>query len=895
MEKIWHQLSVKEIFEDLKTDQEGLTGKEAEERLAEYGPNKLEAKEKTSPLTILVEQFKDFLILILLVATGVSFLLGEVLDGIIILIIVVLSAILGFIQEYRSQKAIEALKKLAALEAEVLRDGRPQKVPVETLVVGDILLLRTGDKVGADARIIEETGFEIDEAVLTGESFPVKKESTVFKEKGISLADRKNMVYLGTIVTHGHGKAVVVAIGMQTEFGKIAKLLSEVEPEPTPLEKKLDHVGKVLGVSALLICALAAFSGVLNGYPLAKMFLWGVSLAVAAVPEALPAVVTSSLSVGVWEMAKRKAIVRKLSAVETLGSVSVICSDKTGTLTRNEMTAKEIFVNRQKILVEGTGYVPEGGFLLEKGEFDYRKDKELLRLNQIGVLCNDANLERKGKDWVIDGDPTEGALVVLAAKGGLEQDQLRKKFTRVGEVAFDMIRKRMSTLHSLDGKYLVAVKGAPESVLPVCSQIQINGQVKKLSKEEIKYWLKETEEMAKNALRVMGFAYKEIEKKDLRKDLDRLEADDLEKNLTFVGLVGMIDPPREEAAEAIKACFSAGIQPIIVTGDHPLTTFAIGQRIGLFRKGDEYKVIEGQELDKLSDRQLAAIVEKHSYARVSPSHKLRIIEALKNKGLVVAMTGDGINDAPALKKADIGIAMGITGTDVTKEASDMILADDNFATIVVAIKKGREIFDNIKKYLFYLLRCNIGEILVLGGGFLLGLPPILSAVQILWINLATDGLPAIALGVDPPASAVMERKPVPLSESIFSKRAVLMMFFLAFNMFLVLVPEFNFFLKKTNLDKAQTIVFLTMVLLEMINSYNSRTEGSLFKINPFGNKWLNLAVLSSTLATILIIQNPNLSHLFGTTTLTSFELLLAFVLSLSALIVAESVKLVLKE
>jgi len=891
-----HALKAEKILKALQSKNTGLTTQEAEKRLGIYGANKIEKEKKESPLKVFLSQFQDFLIVILLIATGISFALGEVFDGIIIFSIVFLSAVLGFIQEYRSQKAIEALKKLAAPQANVLRDNRPQKILAEKIVPGDILILNVGDKVAADARIVEEIGLETNESILTGESSPVKKQNIILEGKEIPLADRINMVYSGTIITRGHGKAVVTATGMNTEFGKIAKMISEVEPEKTPLEKKIEKVGKALGIGALTICAFASLLGVLRGYPILEMFLWGVSLAVAAVPEALPAVVTSSLSLGVWEMAKRKAIVRRLPAVETLGSVSVICTDKTGTLTKNEMTVKEVFVNNQTIFVEGSGYTPKGGFLLKNGDFDFRKDKEFLKLAQLGLLCNDATLEQKGKDWIINGDPTEGALVVLAAKANFDQEKFQKEFPRIGEIAFDMSRKRMSTFHP-EGKekVLIAVKGAPESILQRCSFFQTKGEIRELTSKTKNKLLEQTEAMASRALRVLAFAYKETEKSKLPKNLEELSPEGIESDLIFVGLAGMIDPPREEAAEAIKSCLSAGIKPIIVTGDHALTTLSIGQKIGLFKSSDHQQILTPKELDSFSDDQLIKIIEKKSYARVSPTHKLRIVNLLKQKGYIVAMTGDGINDAPAIKKADIGVAMGISGTDVTRETADMILADDNFATIVAAIKKGREIFDNIKKYLFYLFRCNIGEILVLGGGFLFGLPPVLSTIQILWINLATDGLPAIALGVDPPTEDVLKRKPISPSESIFSKKSIILMFILAFNMLLVLIPQFGYVLSKAGLIKAQTIVFVTMVLMEMVNSYNSRSDNSLFKINPFANSKLNLAVAFSVLLTIMIVQVPYLSSIFGTTPLVVKEWLMVVTLSLSALVMAEIAKLVLNK
>jgi P-type Ca2+ transporter type 2C len=891
MAEAWHSLSLNLLYKKLGTSEKGLTSAEAEKRLSKFGPNVLAEEKGVSLFSLFFSQFANLLTIILLLATGVSFLLGDVLESLIILAIVFFSAVLGFVQEYRSQEALSALKKMASSTAHVLRDSQPQKIPALEVVPGDIILLNWGDKVPADARLISELDLGLSEAVLTGESMPVKKEVMTLKSADMALAERKNMVFSGTIVAKGKGQALVVATGMETEFGRIAKLLGEVEKEETPLEKKLESVGRLLGIGSLVICTVTALLGIWRGYDLLEMLIWGVSLAVAAVPEALPAVVTGSLSLGVWEMAKKKAIVRRLPAVETLGSVSCICSDKTGTLTRNEMTVRRVVVRKQDVFVEGVGYQPEGGFLAKDKKYSALKDKDFQKLVKIASLCNDAYLNKKGKGWVIDGDPTEGALVVLGAKAGLNKKTLEKKYPRLEEIPFEMDRKRMSTVHKLDNGLQLLLKGAPESVLQNCKFILKNGKKVKLTSSMRGYYLKTTSNMAENALRVLGFAYRDLNKSQTASD-KKISAQTLEKDLVFVGLAGMIDPARDEAAEAILTCKKAGIKPIIITGDHKLTTFAVGRDLGLFESQDE--IITSDEIKNLSAKDFSKIVDKKSYARVSPEDKLRIVSALQKKGYLVAMTGDGVNDAPALKKADIGIAMGIAGTDVAKEASDMVLADDNFATIVEAIKKGREIYDNIKKYLFYLLRCNVGEILVLGGGFLLGLPQLMTAIQILWINLVTDGLPALALGVDPSDKGVMKRKPLNPEKSIFSKKSVSLMFILALNMGFVLLPQFAFLLKNNMvLLKAQTIVFITMVLMEMLNAYNSKTDGSLFKINPFNNKWLNLAVLSSLLATLAIVEVPGLARIFGTTVLKLSDWGMAIGLSLSALAVGEIAKILL--
>ncbi|HDN81517.1 MAG TPA: HAD family hydrolase, partial [Methanomicrobia archaeon] len=668
---------------------------------------------------------------------------------VVISIILFASGVLGFVQEYRAEKSLEILKKMSSPKAKVLRDGTEKIIDTGELVPGDVILLEVGDKVPADCRIIKSYNLSIDESVLTGESVSVTKTSETLTEK-LPLAERKNLVFSGTIVTFGRGMCVVYATGMNTEFGKIAKMLQSVKKEMTPLQKNLEGVGKVLGVSALIICSLVAVLGILRGHEPLEMFIWGVSLAVAAVPEALPAVVTITLALGVQKMVKRNAIIRKLPAVETLGCTTVICSDKTGTLTKNEMTVKKIFFNDQIIEVSGVGYIPKGDFYVEKKEID-RKNLELI--GRISALCNDAKLVHE-KDYTVIGDPTEGALLVLAEKIGMQKSDLEERFPRKDELTFTSERKMMSVLNDM-----IYSKGAPETILENCSYIYDNG-IREITETDKKKILEINETFASEGLRVLALAYREG---------GLLE----EKDLVFASLTAMLDPPREEVREAIKICELSGIKVIMITGDHKLTAKAIANELGIFEEGDI--ILTGRELDELSDSEFEKIVENVKvYARVSPEHKMKIISAFKKKGEVVAMTGDGINDAPALKNANIGIAMGITGTDVTKEASDMILTDDNFASIVAAVEEGRGIYDNIKKYLAYLLSCNVGEILVMFIAGLLAMPLPLIAIQILWINLVTDGLPAIALSVDPKEPDIMLRKPRVSGESIFTKRVKFM-------------------------------------------------------------------------------------------------------------------------
>jgi len=887
-------MNAEEVMDVLKTNSNGLTEKEAKERQKKYGKNEIKEKKRKSPIKIFFDQFKDFLIIILIAATIISFAIGEIADGIIILVIVLLCATLSFIQEYKSEKAIEALKRLAAPTAKVIRNGKEIKIPASDLVPGDIIVLETGDKVPADCRIIEEVNLQIDESVLTGESNSIKKITFPLANVGVPIADRKNMAYSGTVVTYGHGKAVVVSIGMETEFGKIAGMIQEIETEKTPLEVKLEYIGRWLGIVCLGVCFLAFLVGIMKGYNYLDMFIWGVSLAVAAVPEALPAVVTGALAIGTEKMARNNAIVKRLPAVETLGCTTVICSDKTGTLTKNEMTVRKIFVNNKTIDVSGEGYKPEGKFFYNKKEIK-EIEREMELMFKIAVLCNDSILTKENNQWKIIGDPTEAALVVAAKKAEIDYEELRNKNPRIAEIPFDMVRKRMTTIHPNDGRYIAYVKGAPEIVLDLCSKFLENGKIVKLTDEKKKEILKTVEKMGSHALRVLAFAYRDVKENELTPELEILNQEKIENDLIFVGLMGMIDPPRQEAKSAIEACKSAGIKPIIVTGDHAITTLAIAKEIGLVNKKETLKsrkLITDEELEKMSDEELEKIVENVSiFARVSPHHKLRIVNVLKNKGHVVAMTGDGINDAPALKSANIGVAMGISGTDVTKEAADMILMDDNFSTIVKAIEEGRVIYDNIKKYLTYLIRCNIGEILVLTSAFFLGLPVPLIAIQILMINLITDGLPALALGVDPPDPDVMKRKPRKPDENIFSKRMLLLISILVLNMFLVIIPLFNFYLKKSNLVKAQTVVFSTMVMFELFNAYNSRSDAKpLLRMNAFKNKWLNLSVLFSLVVLILIIQVPFLSNLFHTTSLTLQDYTIIFLSASSALFVSETFK-----
>ncbi len=875
----WHAMEIEHVLNILRVDpHKGLSEEEVRNRLEKFGFNELKKEEKASPFTLFINQFKNILIIILLIATILSAIVGEIFDAGLILVIVLFCAILGFIQEYRAERALEALKKMLSPTITALRGGKEEEIPSKNLVPGDILLLEAGDKVPADARLIENHSLRCDEAPLTGESVPVGKDISPLPEN-IRISDRKNMVFTGTTITYGRAKAVVTSTGMNTEFGKIAKEVMTVETEKTPLEKRTDEIGKWLGIISLGICFLVAgvsvlreiFGGGKVDFPfIVTMVMFAVSLAVAAVPEALAAIVTGALAIGMHQMAKRNALVRKMPAVETLGCTTVICSDKTGTLTKGEMTVRKIFTSEKMIEVTGTGYEPRGEF---KGSdhIDIKGIPSLRLILQGGLLCNDAILEQREGKWVIKGDPTEGALIVAAVKGGFHQSELRIENPRIEEIPFSSERKRMTTIHQMiDGKRRAFMKGAPEIVLGRSSHILEDGEIRELTLEKKTEILKVNENMAREALRVLGFAYR-----DCPEGLPCSE-EHLEQGMIFLGLVGMMDPPREEAIEAIKVCKQVGIQPIMITGDHPLTAIAIAKEMGILKEGDQ--VLTGEELERISDEEFEKRVDKVTvYARVSPIDKLKIVKAWKAKGEVVAMTGDGVNDAPALKHADIGVAMGITGTEVTKEASDMVLSDDNFATIVKAIERGRWIYDNIKKYLTYLLRCNITEVAVIGGVVLISGPeylPLLPAA-ILYINLVTDGLPALALGVAPPDPDIMQRPPRDPKESVFSwdVRAFILLA-------LCIEIPFFFFLfynQLSDITHARTEQFFLFVIVELIIALNFRSmRYSVFKSPP--HKWLVLAIISQLILTALLLQLPSIRNAFGIIlpSLSDLELILGF-------------------
>jgi Ca2+-transporting ATPase len=892
---VWHSIEATQVLKELDTDSErGLTEPEVRRRLEKYGYNELKKEERISPFTLFINQFKNILIIILLVAVVLSAVVGELIDAGIILAIVIFCAVLGFTQEYRAERALEALKKMLSPTVTVLRGEREEEIPSKEIVPGDVLLLEAGDKIPADARLVEVHSLRCDEASLTGESVPIGKDIKPLAED-VSLNDRKNMVFTGTSVTYGRGKAVVVLTGMNTEFGKIAEQVATVETEETPLEKRTSEIGKWLGIIALSVCfAIVVISSVREVFwgPgismkfIVSVVMFGIALAVAAVPEALAAIVTGALAIGMHQMAKRNALIRKMPAVETLGCTTVICSDKTGTLTKGEMTVRKIFTGGRLIEVTGAGYTPQGEF--RGSDIINAGSQPLQLLLQGGLLCSDAILEEKDGKWFIKGDPTEGALVVAAAKSGLHPRETRLKNPRIEEIPFSSDRKRMTTIHDTeDGKRVAFMKGAPEVVLERCSLILDAGGTKALTEEEKAKVLKVNEEMALDALRVLGVAYREIPV-----EFACVE-ETVENNLVFLGIAGMIDPPREEAIEATKMCQGVGIKPVMITGDHKLTAVAIAREIGIYQNGD--MMLTGAELGKMPDEEFEKIVDRVTvYARVSPLDKLKIVRAWKTKGEVVAMTGDGVNDAPALKYADIGIAMGITGTDVTKEASDMVLNDDNFATIVKAIERGRWIYDNIKKYLAYLLQCNVTEVLVIGGIVLVMGPeflPLLPAA-ILYINLATDGLPAIALGVAPPDPDIMMRPPRNPKESVFGWDV--MSFVLRS---VVIETPFFFFIWFNGLGDIthdRTEIFFMFIIIEFVIALNCRSLiFSIFKAPP--HKWLLIALAWELSLITVLVQIPAVRDAFGILKPTLADLGIIVALGVLVFVIIEGTKVLLRK
>jgi len=947
----WHALSAKEALErlDVKPEQ-GLTSKEVEKRLSHYGQNQLQEAPRPGFWHMLWEQLNNFVVILLIVASVISALLGDYIEAGAIMAIVVLNAILGIVQEQRAEEALAALKRLAAPDAQVLRDGRRQSLPARELVPGDIVFLEAGNYVPADVRLIEMMNLKVEEAALTGESVPVQKVDDVVVESDAGLGDRKNSAFMGTLISYGRGKGVVVSTGMDTQLGLIATMLQTVETEETPLQRRLDQLGKSLSIASLILVAVVFIVALINYTnignlftgPLAyfreyaaeitEVFIIAISLAIAAVPEGLPAVVTISLALGMREMIRRHALIRRLSSVETLGSATVICSDKTGTLTQNEMTVTHISIHTKDIAVTGSGYAPHGEFLIEDKPIDLRDYPAATTALWVGALNNDALLEpgENGTHKMI-GDPTEGAIIVAAAKADRDYQELGENYPRVQEIPFDSIRKRMTTIHKvLDPQtedfspfndddsqkdwYVVAVKGAPDVMLELCTKYQKLNDIDTPLTDEIRSRIrKANDQMAAQALRVIAVAYKVV--KELPEDIT---PETVENDLTFAGLIGMIDPPRVEVNESLETARNAGIRTLMITGDYAQTARAIAKAIGLIDKADE-KVITGAELSRMSDPDLRDEIQRvNVFARVSPEHKMRIVDALQAHNEVVAMTGDGVNDAPAIKRADIGVAMGITGTDVAKETADMVLTDDNYSSIVAAVEQGRIIYSNIRKFVFFLLSSNVAEIMIIFLATLAGLPAPLTAIQLLWLNLVTDGAPALALAMEKGDPDIMGRKPRAKDEPIVNRTmglgiiiqtitqtgAVLTAFALGLLWHLeagaTLVGNPLTYLlqhdwRGVDVQTAETMAFVTLSLCELFRAYTVRSErASLFKIGFFSNKYMQYAVGLSISLLILVCVVPFFQPIFNTQWLTLNEWMVVVGLALVPAISEEITKFFLR-
>lgn len=911
----WHALPEEEVLETLHTPvHTGLSSEEAAQRLEKYGPNQLEEAPRPTFLKMVIDQLNSFVVILLIVAALISAVLGEWVDATAIISIVVLNAVLGVIQESRAEQALAALKKLAAPEAQAMRDGHRVTVPSRELVPGDIVFLESGYYVPADVRLLDAVNLRVEEAALTGESVPVQKIANIKLEKDIPLGDRKNTAFLGTVVSYGRGRGVIISTGMRTQLGLIARMLQSVEEENTPLQKRLDELAKLLGWGTLAICAIVFVTGLLrsnfSAEEIVRIFMIAVSLAIAAVPEGLPAVVTISLALGMREMIRRHALIRRLSSVETLGSATVICSDKTGTLTQNEMTVTRMWVDGQFLEITGTGYVPEGKFLIDGKEVNLAEYPAVTTALWVGVLNNDAALEKIEANgngslsgeaaYRMVGDPTEGSILVAAAKAGAIQESVSSAYPREQEIPFDSVRKRMVTVHLIqdpkdedispihNGKqrewYAIAVKGAPDVVLTLCNRyLKMNDvETAELDDEARRCILAANDNLTKDALRVLGLAYRLVPVKP-----EEIESDALEKDLIFAGLVGMIDPPRPEVKPALEIARKAGIRTVMITGDYPNTARAIAESIGLLRPG--HKVMTGNELNSIDDaamRKEVAVTDV--FARVSPEHKMRIVDALRANDQVVAMTGDGVNDAPAIKRADIGVAMGITGTDVAKETADMVLTDDNYASIVSAVEQGRIIYANIRKFVFFLLSSNVAEIMIIFLATLAGLPTPLTAIQLLWLNLLTDGAPALALAMEKGDPDAMERAPRPkrepiingsmqlgiLIQTIAQTACVLTAFVLglmweipsiaqsANPLAALLAFDWN---SGIDVQTAETMAFVTLSLCELFRAYTVRSErASIFRLGIFSNSYMQYAVGLSILLLVLVTSVPFLQPIFNT-------------------------------
>ncbi|MFN3533010.1 MAG: cation-translocating P-type ATPase [Candidatus Brocadia sp.] len=906
----WHTMPIDEVIRRLDTNPDtGLSNTEADNRLKKYGYNQLEEKEGVSPLLLFLGQFNNFIVWVLIGAAIISGALEEWVDALAIIAIVVINAIIGFIQEYRAEKSLAALQKMSAPFSKVMRNGELHSIPSREIVPGDVVLLEAGDYVPADGRLCSSFSLNTQEASLTGESTPVSKSTEPLPNPSLLIGDRKNMVLMGTSVTNGKGTCVVVTTGMHTELGKIAGLIQEAGKEETPLQRKLEAFGKKLVYLCLGIVTLVFLLELWRKDPLLEAFLISVSLAVAAIPEGLPAIVTIALALGVQRMVKRHVLIRKLPSVETLGCATVICTDKTGTLTQNEMTVRKMFTNGKIIDISGTGYAPKGNFTFNNMPLSEIDKRMVTFVLGIGVLCNNAHLKRDNNTWKVIGDPTEGAILSAAAKAGIWKENLQKKFPLASEIPFDSDRKKMSTIRKTPHSVLlVCEKGAADVIVKDCTKIYIDGKLRDLTEDDVQVILDENNKMAGAALRVLGVAFKLSDR-----EITNPTPADVEKDMVFAGLLAMIDPPRPEVKDAVAICHKAGIKTVMITGDHKNTARAIGEELGFL--SNDLKAIDGVELDTLPDEILEKEVSNIAvYARVSAEHKLRIVKAWKKQGEVVAMTGDGVNDAPAVKEASIGISMGITGTDVTKEASDMIITDDNFASIEAAVEEGRGIYDNIKKSIHYLLSCNTGEILTMLFASIFNLPLPLFPIQILWINIATDGLPALALGVDPVDPDIMKKPARRSTEQIIDKNLgaliIFQGFFIALSTLMAYVyvlyygssailDYLNFWLTSEatppalsgDIELARTVAFCVMVISQLFHSFNCRNiNRSLFEIGVFSNKKLLLATGISLTMQFAIIYTPFFENVFRVRPLGFSDWIVVFGFSSLTFIVMEVIK-----
>jgi len=893
---LFYNEKAEETLDRMQSDaNKGLSVAEVAKRLEKYGQNRLEGAKEKSLLSMIFDQLKDFLVVILIVAAAISIALGEPLEGIIILSIVILNTFLGVYQENKASDALKALKEMASPHAKVLRDGNLVEIASNEVVPGDIVILEAGDYVPADIRLIESINLKIDEAALTGESVPSEKDAKVVLPDDAGLGDRINCGFMGTVITYGRGKGIVTQTGMKTQMGNIAGMLNESPDEATPLQKKLDNLGKLLGIVCLAVCIVIFGMGLIRGMEFLDIFMTAVALAVAAIPEGLTVVVTVVLAMGMQRMVKANAIIKRLSAVETLGSTTVICSDKTGTLTQNKMTIEKLYHDGQIYNVSGTGYSPTGEIVSANGN---KAEGSVHHLVEGALLCNDA-LYNPEKESII-GDPTEGAMVVLAHKDGMTKAEWDSKYPRIQEIPFDSDRKLMSTFHQMEDRIIMYTKGAPDELLMRCTSIETAAGAEPLTKEKAEKVLEMNMQFAKNALRVIGVAYKVVQ--EVHADFEE------EKELVFVGLMGMIDPPREEAKDAIDVCKKAGIEVKMITGDHKITASAIGEKLGIL---SESGAIEGRELSEMSDEQLQEVVKTTNvFARVSPEHKVRLVNAVRANGDIAAMTGDGVNDAPSLKHADIGVAMGITGTDVSKEAADMILTDDNFASIVSSVSEGRTIYANIRKVVGFLLSCNIGEILVIFIALLVGLPKPLTAIQLLSINLITDAFPAFALGMEKAEKGVMDQPPrdpaEPIVDRIMGIGIGIQSIALAIGTLASYV--FGYYMQAQTLttifdgtntlayQEAMTCAFFTLVLGELMRAYSARSEHvSIFRMKIFENSYLNKCVLGSLVFVLATIYVPFLNPIFNTVPLKGIELVFVALFAFIPVAGGEVAKLIKKK